>query len=228
MAENPIVICRVRALYPFQSTDQSSLCFKQGDCIEVLAQLETGWWDGWCDGQRGWFPSNYVEVLEEEDSVNCLPNALSCTMDLVFIRNCLLQRSTSPANIPNARPSLDHTAAIDPPADQALPPDWEIESEEGGKGYYYYNKATGEMRQSHPLTSSTDYHLENGSISSIAESLDRDRQSSVPDSPLTAHSFLDKSMSVSQRSSESASDKVRLSGIFITFCIKLAMFQGLF
>jgi son of sevenless-like protein len=69
MAENPIVLCRVRALYPFQSTDHSSLCFKKGDFIEVLAQLETGWWDGWCDGNRGWFPSNYVEVVDDDELV---------------------------------------------------------------------------------------------------------------------------------------------------------------
>ncbi|GAB5585161.1 hypothetical protein Unana1_00061 [Umbelopsis nana] len=185
MAENPIVICRVRALYPFQSTDQSSLCFKQGDYIEVLAQLESGWWDGWCDGQRGWFPSNYVEVIQEDDRL-----------------------STSPVNTPNARLSLDLSATIDVSFGQELPPEWEMEAEEGGKGYYYYNKVTGEMRQSHPLASSTDFHIENGSLSSTAESLDRDLQSSVPDSPLTTHSYLDNSIGMSRRSSESASDKV--------------------
>lgn len=72
MADNPIVICRVRALYPFQSTDRSSLCFKKGETIEVLSQLESGWWDGWSNGQRGWFPSNYVEIIEDIEQV-CVP-----------------------------------------------------------------------------------------------------------------------------------------------------------
>ncbi|KAI9299747.1 SH3 domain-containing protein, partial [Cunninghamella echinulata] len=50
----------VRALYAFRSNDKSSLEFEQGDIIEVLNQLQSGWWDGWCKGSRGWFPSNYV------------------------------------------------------------------------------------------------------------------------------------------------------------------------
>ncbi|KAG2220168.1 hypothetical protein INT45_013866, partial [Circinella minor] len=60
------VICRVCALYPYVSTDASSLSFEQGAVIEVLAQLDSGWWDGWCNGKRGWFPSNYVQVIPED------------------------------------------------------------------------------------------------------------------------------------------------------------------
>jgi len=59
-------MCRVQALYPYQSADPSSLSFGKGDIIEVLTQLESGWWDGWCNGLRGWFPSNYVEIIEDE------------------------------------------------------------------------------------------------------------------------------------------------------------------
>ncbi|CAO3631141.1 unnamed protein product [Cunninghamella blakesleeana] len=59
------IICRVRALYSFSSNDKSSLEFEQGDVVEVLNKLKSGWWDGWCNGQRGWFPSNYVETIEE-------------------------------------------------------------------------------------------------------------------------------------------------------------------
>jgi hypothetical protein len=90
MTENPIVICRVRALFPFQSTDQSSLCFKKGDYIEVLAQLETGWWDGWCDGNRGWFPSNYVEVIDENDLVGRLSCIIIIETNLLCIHSLSL------------------------------------------------------------------------------------------------------------------------------------------
>ncbi|RUP43057.1 hypothetical protein BC936DRAFT_137699, partial [Jimgerdemannia flammicorona] len=65
---SPVIICRVKALYDFQSTDPSSLTFKKDDEIDVLAQLESGWWDGWCNGERGWFPCNYVQVVEEQES----------------------------------------------------------------------------------------------------------------------------------------------------------------
>lgn len=36
----------VRALYPFSGVDTASLSFRQGDVIEVLSTLESGWWDG--------------------------------------------------------------------------------------------------------------------------------------------------------------------------------------
>ncbi|KAI1315604.1 hypothetical protein EDD11_000614 [Mortierella claussenii] len=57
----------VRALYDFDSEDATNLIFKKDDVIQVLAQLESGWWAGYCQGRQGWFPSNYVEVLGEDD-----------------------------------------------------------------------------------------------------------------------------------------------------------------
>lgn len=43
----------VRALFDFQSSESSSLNFRVGDVIEILSQLESGWWDGVHEGQRG-------------------------------------------------------------------------------------------------------------------------------------------------------------------------------
>ncbi|KAG2234546.1 hypothetical protein INT48_007359 [Thamnidium elegans] len=60
----PKIICRVKALYAFSSTEKSSLSFDKGEYIEVLSQLDSGWWDGWCRGNRGWFPSNYVQIID--------------------------------------------------------------------------------------------------------------------------------------------------------------------
>ncbi|CAG8458539.1 112_t:CDS:2 [Ambispora gerdemannii] len=57
----------VRALYDFNSSDSSSLSFRKNDIIQVLTQLESGWWDGFCNGERGWFPSNYVTTYEVDD-----------------------------------------------------------------------------------------------------------------------------------------------------------------
>ncbi|CAG8444390.1 17445_t:CDS:10 [Acaulospora morrowiae] len=59
----------VRALYDFHSTDVSSLSFRRDDIIQVLTRLESGWWDGLCNGERGWFPSNYVTDLENEEEI---------------------------------------------------------------------------------------------------------------------------------------------------------------
>ena len=53
----------VRALYNYDADDQTSLSFRQGDIIQVLTQLESGWWDGVINDVRGWFPSNYCAVI---------------------------------------------------------------------------------------------------------------------------------------------------------------------
>lgn len=58
----------VRALYNYEADDHTSLSFRQGDIIQVLTQLESGWWDGVINDVRGWFPSNYtVEITNPDD-----------------------------------------------------------------------------------------------------------------------------------------------------------------
>lgn len=59
------VFCR--ALYDYESRDASSLSFRKGDVIEVLTQLDSGWWDGLLHNERGWFPSNYVAPVSEQE-----------------------------------------------------------------------------------------------------------------------------------------------------------------
>jgi len=58
----------VRALFDFTGQDTSSLSFKRGDVIEVLNTLASGWWDGLLDDERGWFPSNYVQTITEQEA----------------------------------------------------------------------------------------------------------------------------------------------------------------
>jgi hypothetical protein len=57
-----------RAKYDYQSADDASLSFRRGDIIEVLTRLDTGWWDGLLGEERGWFPSNYVDVISDEEA----------------------------------------------------------------------------------------------------------------------------------------------------------------
>jgi son of sevenless-like protein len=57
-----------RALYDYQTQDSSSLSFQRNDVIEVLTRLESGWWDGLLGDERGWFPSNYVTVISDEEA----------------------------------------------------------------------------------------------------------------------------------------------------------------
>jgi son of sevenless-like protein len=60
-APQPVVY--VRALYDYDADDRTSLSFHERDVIQVITQLESGWWDGVINGVRGWFPSNYCQVI---------------------------------------------------------------------------------------------------------------------------------------------------------------------
>lgn len=61
----PALFCRAK--YPYTAQDSSALSFFAGDIIEVLTQQQSGWWDGLLGEERGWFPSNYVEIIGEEE-----------------------------------------------------------------------------------------------------------------------------------------------------------------
>ncbi|KAI6041399.1 cell division control protein 25 [Pisolithus marmoratus] len=56
----------VLALHDFIPQQQNATClsFRAGQVVRVLNKDPSGWWDGELDGQRGWFPSNYVSADE--------------------------------------------------------------------------------------------------------------------------------------------------------------------
>ncbi|KAK6594733.1 RasGEF domain-containing protein, partial [Botrytis cinerea] len=56
--------------------------FSRGDIIQVITQLESGWWDGVINGVRGWFPSNYCQVVSgPEDVLDGKPNGVGMGID---------------------------------------------------------------------------------------------------------------------------------------------------
>lgn len=59
----------VRALYDYEADDRTSLSFHEGDIIQVITRLESGWWDGVINGVRGWFPSNYCQIITSSDEL---------------------------------------------------------------------------------------------------------------------------------------------------------------
>jgi son of sevenless-like protein len=65
----PQPVMYVRALYDYEADDRTSLSFHEGDIIQVITQLESGWWDGVINGVRGWFPSNYCQVVSNPEDV---------------------------------------------------------------------------------------------------------------------------------------------------------------
>ena len=74
----PATVLLVRALHSFspatldddQSRSQTCLSFQRGQLLRCFNKDPSGWWDGQVvvdagNSRRGWFPSNYVEVVRE-------------------------------------------------------------------------------------------------------------------------------------------------------------------
>jgi son of sevenless-like protein len=83
-----------RALYDYQTQDASSLSFHKNEIIEVLTKLESGWWDGLLGDERGWFPSNYVVVLSDEEAEIALSNHGATTQQGPFQQTNEVARDT--------------------------------------------------------------------------------------------------------------------------------------
>ncbi|KAK2839761.1 hypothetical protein Q5P01_013501 [Channa striata] len=56
-------VAKCKALYNFTSKHDDELTLTEGDILEIYTKEENGWWFGELNGQRGHFPSNYVEEL---------------------------------------------------------------------------------------------------------------------------------------------------------------------
>eukprot|EP00058_Branchiostoma_floridae_P004302 XP_002589790.1 hypothetical protein BRAFLDRAFT_90471 [Branchiostoma floridae] len=61
---------RCKAQYSYAPENMDELRLEVGDVIEILKQEEEGWWEGSLNGKSGVFPSNFVEVIKEEDKEN--------------------------------------------------------------------------------------------------------------------------------------------------------------
>ena len=55
----------VRALYDFEATEDGILSLKAGEVFEEIEEEdETGWSLGRKDGNLGWYPAQYVEIIK--------------------------------------------------------------------------------------------------------------------------------------------------------------------
>jgi len=52
---------RCRALYDFTAEDNTELPLRKGDVVTIIKKGQD-WWEGECNGRRGLFPGNYVEM----------------------------------------------------------------------------------------------------------------------------------------------------------------------
>ncbi|KAJ3084663.1 hypothetical protein HDU99_008409 [Rhizoclosmatium hyalinum] len=58
---------QTRALYQFDAEGPGEMSIRKGDLINVIEEVDEGWWIGEMadgSGQRGMFPANYCEVVE--------------------------------------------------------------------------------------------------------------------------------------------------------------------
>ena len=53
--------------FEHEANDADELTLDRGDTIEVICEVEDGWWRGKSNGKTGLFPSNFVELVDEKD-----------------------------------------------------------------------------------------------------------------------------------------------------------------
>lgn len=146
----------VRALYDYDADDRTSLSFRQGDIIQVITQLESGWWDGVIHGVRGWFPSNYCAVVnapyddgrgsragidsEAEESEEDYGEPQTMGMDQSFGRGAVNGILAHHDAVPT---SMQEEAAF-----------WIPQATPDGR-LFYFNTLTGDSRMELPLEAPT-------------------------------------------------------------------------
>lgn len=91
--------CFCRALYDYDAQDASALSFRRDDIIEVLTKQPSGWWDGLLGEERGWFPSNYVTIISEEEAEQYFAQAEFSAADSQSTAQAI---SEEPVDIPHA------------------------------------------------------------------------------------------------------------------------------
>jgi son of sevenless-like protein len=108
-----------RALFDYQADDDDcSISFRKGDIIEVLRKLESGWWGGFLGQQRGWFPSNYVTVISNQEAGAATvaqpePENTRATLDNTH-------NTRGPSQDLDRQPPIPRSSALQPPHSHGL------------------------------------------------------------------------------------------------------------
>ncbi|KAJ3205916.1 hypothetical protein HDU67_008566, partial [Dinochytrium kinnereticum] len=163
----PFLYCT--ALYDYAAVDETGLSFAKGQIIQVHNQLDTGWWDGVANGERGWFPSNYVsepeELAETPSSFNSEATNPTWLRQVtpdgrVFYRNTLTNETSHESEDPAPGSSSDNLSTTSSPflptpltttTATTLPPNWTIFNADNGS-IVYFNTVSKEIRWTPPVS----------------------------------------------------------------------------
>uniref|UniRef100_A0A914CVN1 SH3 domain-containing protein n=1 Tax=Acrobeloides nanus TaxID=290746 RepID=A0A914CVN1_9BILA len=60
------MLIKAIAKYNFIGRNNDELSFSKNDVIIIIQQLDGGWWEGSFNDKIGWFPSNFVDIVNEK------------------------------------------------------------------------------------------------------------------------------------------------------------------
>ncbi|KAF4584277.1 Ras guanine nucleotide exchange factor [Ophiocordyceps camponoti-floridani] len=142
----------VRALYDYEADDRTSLSFHQGDIIQVITQLESGWWDGFINGVRGWFPSNYCEIVTNPDEIPDNDNGQADQIEVDAEEKPSHDQGSTQEDGPPADVAAGLRTESIVTGDKSRADFWIPQATPDGR-LFYYNMMTGDHSMELPLES---------------------------------------------------------------------------
>lgn len=100
--------CEVTFAYAPQNQDELELCV--GECIEIMNEIEDGWWMGIKNGKVGAFPSNFVKEIFSKDTKYSEGKSRPKLSDAVFTKENSKQTSIrrKPNNVECCKVMFDY------------------------------------------------------------------------------------------------------------------------
>ncbi|KAH9480568.1 Cell division control protein 25 [Psilocybe cubensis] len=174
--DEPYTTLFCRALYDYEAQDASALSFRTDDIIEVLTQQPSGWWDGLLGEERGWFPSNYVTIISDEEAELAFSQAESAAAETQALTaqpkstNGVSHASSEPRaeeQWPDNEASYRNPISVHkaPAANGTQQSDFWVPEVTAGNQIYYVNTQTGQ--RSRDLPQETEDEVSDGDLAGL-------------------------------------------------------------